>query len=83
VALIPAAYINSRPRHQMRDRTTQFRNLTIKNTLDNSAAYLKGWLEVLKGDTRMIVTAASAAQCAADFILDQNLRQPEGEITTG
>ncbi len=41
----------------------------IENTLDNSAAYLKGWLEALKGDTRMIITAASAAQCAADFIL--------------
>ncbi len=41
----------------------------IENTLDNSAAYLQGWLDALKGDTRLIVTAASAAQRAADFIL--------------
>lgn len=46
----------------------------IESTLDNSAAYLKGWLDVLKGDTRMIVTAASAAQRAADFILGQNFQ---------
>lgn len=43
----------------------------IENTLDNSAAYLKGWLDALRGDARLIVTAASAAQRAADFILDQ------------
>ena len=44
----------------------------IESTLDNSAAYLKGWLEALKGDARLIVTAASAAQRAADFILGRN-----------
>ncbi len=46
----------------------------IKSTLDNSAAYLKGWLEALKGDARMIVTAASA-QRAADFILGMNIQK--------
>ena len=52
----------------------------IESTLSNSAAYLKGWLEVLRGDTRMIVTAASAAQRAADFILGQNAQEcAEGE----
>ena len=44
----------------------------VESTLDNSAAYLKGWLGALKGDTRLIVTAASAAQRAADFILNRN-----------
>ena len=47
----------------------------IESTLDNSAAYLKGWLEALKGDARLIVTAASAAQRAADFILGQNAQE--------
>lgn len=47
----------------------------IESTLSNSAAYLKGWLEALKGDARMIVTAASAAQRAADFILGQNVQE--------
>lgn len=36
--------------------------------IDNNAAYLQSWIKVLKGDSRMIVSAASAAQKAADFI---------------
>jgi antirestriction protein ArdC len=32
------------------------------------AAYLAGWLRVLKGDKRAIFTAASKAQAAADFL---------------
>jgi antirestriction protein ArdC len=39
-----------------------------KATIDNSAAYLQSWINVLKGDSRMIVQAASAAQKAADYI---------------
>lgn len=38
-------------------------------TIENSAAYLKCWIEKLKGDSRLIVTAASAAQKASDYIL--------------
>jgi antirestriction protein ArdC len=38
-------------------------------TIENSAAYLQGWIARLKGDTRLIVGAASAAQKAADYIL--------------
>jgi antirestriction protein ArdC len=38
-------------------------------TLENSAAYLKTWIERLKSDSRLIVTAASAAQKAVDCIL--------------
>lgn len=42
----------------------------ITDTLDNSAAYLAGWLEVLKGDGRAwLAKAASDAQRAADYIL--------------
>lgn len=47
----------------------------IESTLDNSTAYLKGWLGALKGDVRMIVTAAGAAQRAADFILGRNVQE--------
>jgi antirestriction protein ArdC len=47
----------------------------IESTLDNSAAYLKGWLGALKGDARLIVTAASAAQRAADFILGRKAQE--------
>lgn len=44
----------------------------IESTLDNSSAYLQGWLEVLKADARMIIMVASAAQRAADFILGRD-----------
>jgi antirestriction protein ArdC len=37
-------------------------------TLTNSAAYLQSWIKALKGDSRLIVTAASAAQKSADYI---------------
>jgi len=37
-------------------------------TEENSAAYLANWLQKLRDDKRLIVTAAAAAQRAADFI---------------
>jgi antirestriction protein ArdC len=40
-----------------------------ERTIDNSAAYLKGWLEQLRQDKTLIVQAAAQAQKAADFIL--------------
>jgi antirestriction protein ArdC len=39
-----------------------------RKTLSNSAAYLKSWIDVLKSDSRMVVSAASQAQKAADYI---------------
>src|SRR6202165_5815305 len=39
-----------------------------RKTLSNSAAYLKSWIDALKSDARMVVSAASQAQKAADFI---------------
>jgi antirestriction protein ArdC len=40
-----------------------------RKTLANSAAYLQSWINVLKSDSRMVVSAASQAQKAADYIL--------------
>jgi antirestriction protein ArdC len=37
-------------------------------TIENQAAYIQGWLERLRGDKRLVVTAAGAAQKAADWI---------------
>jgi antirestriction protein ArdC len=39
-----------------------------QNTVGNSAAYLRGWISRLRGDSRLVVSAASAAQKAADYI---------------
>jgi antirestriction protein ArdC len=43
-------------------------------TIDNSAAYIQSWMQVLRNDPHMLVHAAAQAQKAADYI--QNL-QPE------
>lgn len=37
-------------------------------TISNSAAYLRAWIKRLKADSRLVVSAASAAQKAADYI---------------
>ncbi|OVE75055.1 hypothetical protein BVX95_00345 [archaeon D22] len=41
-----------------------------QQTIENSAAYIQGWLKVLRGDKKLLVHAAAQAQRAADFILN-------------
>ena len=41
----------------------------IKSTVDNSAAYIGGWLKKLRDDKRLVITAASQGQKAADYVL--------------
>jgi antirestriction protein ArdC len=50
-----------------------------QSTLANSAAYLKTWIERLKSDSRLVVSAASAAQKAADYIRGES---PKGSPVT-
>ena len=40
----------------------------VDGTMDNSAAYIAGWSRALKADHRMVITAASQGQKAADYI---------------
>ena len=42
-----------------------------QKTIENSAAYIQGWLKVLKNDKKCLVLAAAQAQKAADFILNR------------
>jgi antirestriction protein ArdC len=51
----------------------------VERTIDNSAAYLEGWLKRLQEDKTLIVYAAAQAQKAADFILNH---KPESEAAT-
>ncbi len=44
----------------------------------NSTAYIQNWLQALRNDKRLIVTASSRAEKAIDYIL--NGRQQQGEI---
>ncbi|MEO6476722.1 zincin-like metallopeptidase domain-containing protein [Luteolibacter sp.] len=46
-------------------------------TLEDSAAYLANWLKKLREDKRLIITAASAAQRAADFIAPETIEDEE------
>jgi antirestriction protein ArdC len=48
-----------------------------ERTIENSAAYVQGWLEHLRNDKKLIVQAAAQAQKAADFIL--GVKHEEGE----
>jgi antirestriction protein ArdC len=48
----------------------------LENTIESSAAYIKGWLRVLRDDPKMVVQAAAAAQKAADLIRGIKHEQP-------
>lgn len=50
----------------------------VPSVIDNQAAYLQGWLNVLKGDKRLVI-AAGQAQRAADWIMGE--RQPFASAT--
>ena len=51
----------------------------VERTIDNSAAYVRSWLQRLKDDARLVVLAAAQAQKAADFILGRQYGEPESE----
>ncbi len=45
-----------------------------QGTISNSAAYLQSWIKRLKADSRLVVSAASAAQKAADYIRGESAK---------
>jgi antirestriction protein ArdC len=47
-------------------------------TLNNSAAYLRNWIQRLKGDSKLILSAASMAQKTADYI-SRNAHQDQAQ----
>jgi antirestriction protein ArdC len=49
-------------------------------TLDNSASYLQSWINRLRSDSRLIVSAASQAQKAADYILARTAAETEADM---
>lgn len=42
--------------------------------IDNSASYVAGWLKRLKGDSKLVLTAAGQAQKAADHVLNRKFK---------
>lgn len=47
--------------------------------LQNQAAYIDGWLRLIWQDHKLLFTAASAAQKAADWVLEPNARKSANE----
>lgn len=41
--------------------------------VENSSAYIKGWLKALRGNHKLVIKAASAAQTASDYILGDRI----------
>jgi len=58
---------------------------TEHRTLENSAAYIQGWLKALKNDKTLLIHAAAQAQKAADYILyrkggDEEVTEQASEV---
>lgn len=47
---------------------------------DNSVAYIKGWIEALRNDKRLIIFASGQAQRAVDYILNVQSKQKPEEV---
>jgi antirestriction protein ArdC len=51
----------------------------LPNTIENSAAYLRGWMKTIGEDPRAVIVAAGKAQRAADLILGRSFGDREGD----
>lgn len=54
-------------------------------TIDNTAAYIKSWLGLLKDDTTLVIQASSKAQAAVDYLgveVNVELETEESHVTT-
>ena len=47
--------------------------------IENQAAYIQGWLKQIRQDKKLVISAASAAQKAADWILGENLKPSKAD----
>jgi antirestriction protein ArdC len=52
----------------------------LDKELQNSVAYINGWLEKLRGDKRFIVSASGQAQRAVDLILGRKENESKDEV---
>ncbi|GFO55950.1 hypothetical protein GMSM_29570 [Geomonas sp. Red276] len=46
-------------------------------TIENSAAYISGWLKALRGDRTLLIHAAAQAQKASDYILNRKREEEQ------
>ena len=50
-------------------------------TIGNTASYLKTWIERLKSDSKLLVSAASQAQKACDYIRNATAKPEEETVS--
>jgi antirestriction protein ArdC len=48
----------------------------IDNTLENSAAYIRHWIEALKNDKTLLMKASGKAMAAVDYIIAKEAKSP-------
>jgi len=51
--------------------------------LDNSAAYINGWLGRLRNDPKLVVMAAAKAQKSSDYIQGVKYEESSGDLRSG
>ncbi|MFB9841103.1 ArdC family protein [Mucilaginibacter ginsenosidivorans] len=52
----------------------------IDKEFDNSVAYIKGWIEALRNDKRLIIFASGQAQRGVDYILNASSKQKKESV---
>ncbi len=52
-------------------------HVDIEDSFDNSVAYIKHWLNILKDNEKFIIFASAKAQRAVDYILNIKIEDPE------
>ncbi len=51
--------------------------IVVEDLVENTAAYLQSWINALHGDARLLMTASSAAEKAANFLLKTEAKEVE------
>lgn len=53
--------------------------IETESTIKNAAAYIQSWIKYLRGDSKLIVQAASKAEKASKYILEEEIEEIEEE----
>ena len=61
----------SRPNAEMGSSFLSGHTGIVQVSLANNAAYLASWIRTLKGDAKLVIVAAAAAQKSTDYILNR------------
>ncbi len=81
--LVKGALLNDRDRYAKEELVAEIGaaalchncNVETPEAFENSAAYIKSWLEALENDERLVFKASSKAEKAVDYILNINSQE--------